>query len=157
VIRARLWASVLMVACLSCGDGGGSKAGDPALPPPGDPARGRAGNVLITDGPLDIDGIHDEIWIGFNGQQQWADFLAFREQSLKDGGGGWIGGHLVADPDHHLGFYFDADTTFTAENTAETNQTGIDLLKRNPAQAEQLQSGSWVVGAIIVRIVPGGD
>jgi hypothetical protein len=129
---------------------------DPALPPPGDPARGRAGNVLITDGPLDIDGVHDEIWIGFN-RQRWADFLAFRERSLEDGSGGRIGGHLVADPNHHLGFYFDPDTTSAAENSAETNQTAIDLLKRDPAQAEQLQSGGWLVPAIIVRIVPGGD
>ena len=85
------------------------------------------------------------------------DVLALRALSLKDGGGGWIGGHLVADPNHHLGFYFDPDTTSAAESSAETNQTGIDLLKRDPALAEQSQSGGWLVSAIIVRIVPGGD
>jgi hypothetical protein len=105
---------------------------------------------------LDIDGVQDEIWIGFYGQQQWKDFLAFRELS-KDSGGGRIGGHLIGDPNHHLGFYFDPTTTIAAENSAETNQTSIDLIKHNPAQAEQSQSGGWLVPAIIVRIVPGGD
>lgn len=138
----------MMVMCAGCGDGGNT-GGEPPLPGRNDPAFGTVGNVLISDRLFNIDGVSDELWIGFNRQQDWDRFVALNQEMESH----WIGGHLIADPHHHLGFYFDPNTTSAAEVTAETQQTIIDALKRNPQFfAEELPG--WDIPAIVEKIVP---
>jgi hypothetical protein len=140
-----------ILAASACGDAHTRAAdGEPALPSRDDPAFGTAGNVLISDGLLDFDGIRDELWIGFDRPDEWAAFLALHDR-MPDSG--WIGGRVVADDAHALGFYFDPATTSSAEVTAEGLQTALDGLKRAPSAAAEAPH-NWYVASIVEKIVP---
>jgi hypothetical protein len=77
------------------------------------------------------------MWIGFSRQEIWDGFAVETKHTMAAGGGDilQIGGKLVADPSHHLGFYFDPGTTEVAEVTIIEAQTSLDILKRNPEEA----------------------
>jgi hypothetical protein len=139
--------------CTGCGDGGNTASTGSSLPQRNDPAFGTVGNVLISDRFDDIDGVHDEVWIGFNTQQAWDQLVALN-QDVSPLSPGWIGGHLIADPRHHLGFYFDPNTTDSGEVTSETQQTSIDGLKRTPQFSADNQPQEWEIPAVVEKIVP---
>jgi hypothetical protein len=153
--KRTMWLFFLLLVCAACGDGGGGgTSGALALPTRDDPAFGSVGNVLISDRLADIDGVRDEVWIGFNRQQQWDDFIALNQRAPQEGFIPQIGGRLVADTDHHLGFYFDPDTTQAGEVTATGEQTILDALKRDPQGAAQTPFFGWFVPASVEQIVP---
>ncbi len=159
VTKMKTWILLLVMACAACGDGGsgggsGGAGGNPALPRRDDPAFGSVGNVLISDRFFDIDGMPDEVWIGFSRQEQWDDFLALNERATQGGFLPQIGGHLVADTDHHLGFYFDPNSTAAAEAVLVDEQTVIDVLKSDPQRAAQTSFPVWVIPASVEKIVP---
>jgi hypothetical protein len=98
-----------------------------------------AGNVLGSDCGSDIDGVIDYMWVGFNSNTNWQEFLNLYAKNV----GCWICGQVVVLPSQPLGFYFNPDTTAAAEVTIETDETSIDLIKRNPAY---YAGGQWCVG-----------
>lgn len=108
--------------------------------------------MLISDRFFDIDGMPDEVWIGFSRQQEWDDFLKLNELATREDFIPHIGGEFVADTDHHLGFYFDPNSTSAAEVTLTDEQTVIDVLKRDPQGAAQ--APGWFIPAVVERIVP---
>src|SRR5438093_1284676 len=99
MLNAQRWviviAAIFMLTCVACGDGGSSgdaASGAPPLPRQGDPAFGTAGNVLIGE-RTDVDGIPDEVWIGFSRTQEWDDFLALNQRAPGERILPFIGGH----------------------------------------------------------------
>jgi hypothetical protein len=105
-----------------------------------------AGNVLISDCGTDIDGVIDYLWVGFNSNTNWQGFLNLYAQD----GGCWICGQVVVLPSQPLGFYLDPDTTYAAEVTIETDETSIDLIKRNPAY---YAGGTWCLANKVEQIL----
>jgi hypothetical protein len=148
---ARFFATVLLAisSLLLLGCASGSIPAPPGAPPspvPSDPWYGTVGNVLISDRGVDQDGVIDYLWIGFNSSQNWQNFSTLHQQGHL----GWIGGRVVVDAKNPLGFYFDPNTTVGAEVTAETFQTGLDAIKKNPAQFANGQN--WYVTPSIEKI-----
>jgi hypothetical protein len=147
--------TLLLPLALSCGgDGGGRATATPALPRAGDPAFGAAGHVLVSDRGVSRDDEIDLIWIGFDRTAEWEALLKLREDLAGENTGPQIGGRVVSDRRHPLGFYFDPATTTAAEFTAETLQTSIDALKADPERAAQAQH-LWFIPGFVERIVPG--
>jgi hypothetical protein len=151
------WMCFLAMTAMCAGSGGGGHTGsETPLPRRNDPAFGNVGNALISDRVDDIDGVHDEVWIGVNRQQDWDGFVALN-QGMLPSGSFWIGGHLIADPHHHLGFYCDPNTTNAAEETIEIIQTSIDGLKRDLQFVAENQWQRWVIPAEVEKSVPTAD
>jgi hypothetical protein len=158
VTKMKKWILLLVMVCAACGDGGSgggsdSTGDDPALPRRDDPAFGSVGNVLISDRFFDIDAMRDAVWIGFNRQQQWDGFIAVNQRAPQEGFLPQIGGRLIADASHHLGFYFDPDSTGAAEAVLTDEQTVIDVLKRDPQGAAQTPFFGWFIPASVEKIV----
>ena len=103
-----LW--LLLVAC-------GGETDSLPNPTPSDPWFGQVGNVLISDRGRSTDAGIDQLWIGFNSQAAWQDFIGLNQKFPE--GGFWIGGRVVALASHPMGFYFDPSTAFVAEITVE--------------------------------------
>jgi hypothetical protein len=138
------------LACSACGDGGSSD-GTATLRPPaaGDPAYGNVGQVLISDRWSDQDGQRDEIWIGFNDQAEWDGFLRLHDREESSGIVPFIGGHVIADSAHHLGFYFDPNTTTSGEVVTTDQQTFLDEIKADPTVAQNTPFRvSYVIAAV---------
>jgi len=153
---------IMVVAVLAaCGDDHGSSPHDtaPPLPAPGDPAFGTVGNALISDRLASVDTSIDQLWVGFDDWEAWAALVAFDEERRQGTGpvAPWVGGHVVASARHPLGFYFDPATTSAAQIVAETLETALDALKRNPEVAERDQPGRWMVAATVERLVPAAE
>ena len=146
--------AALAVALLSMLMGcGAAKSPPPSISPPPPPTSadawfGTAGNVLISDRGFDNDGKIDFIWVGFNSQTAWQNFLALH-QNIPAPGGFWIGGIVVATSANAVGFYFDPNSTSSAEITAEVIQTSLDQIKSNPAQFAKNVPGRWVILAVV--------
>jgi len=151
--------TLVLVLLVACGDdhAPSDRDGTPHIPSQGDPAFGTAGNALISDRLSSVDASLDQLWIGFNDREGWDAFVALNERLRGMGSLPWVGGHLVASASHPLGFYFDPATTGAAEVVAETYQTALDALKRDPQAAERDQPGRWVVAATVERLVPAGE
>jgi hypothetical protein len=126
----------------SCG--GGQSTQPPNIPSPcsypvppdnptsGDPWYGVAGNVLVSDCGYDHDDIIDYLWIGFSSNTKWEGFLNLNARCPA--GGYFICGQVMALPSQPLGFYFNPDTTGTAEVTIPESVTSIDAIKSDPAK-----------------------
>jgi hypothetical protein len=106
--------------------------------------------VLISDRGFDQDGKIDYIWIGFNSQAEWQNFLVLRQKFPR--GGFWIGGRVVVTSSNAVGFYFDPVSTFAGEVTAEGIQTTLDGIKSNPTEFAKNPLGGWVVQAIVEQV-----
>jgi hypothetical protein len=111
----------------------------PAPPASADPWFGSAGNVLISGRGTDTNSNVNFIWVGFNSPDNWQGFLSLHGSIPNSG---WIGGRVVVDAKNPLGFYFDPDTTFSAEITAEEMQTALFDIGQNPGQ---YAGRDWVV------------
>ena len=80
-------------------------------------------------------------------------FLALRESLAAENSVPWIGGRVVADSAQPLGFYFDPATTMSGVDIAETLQTSLAALKRDPVGAAAA-GHIWYVTAFVVRTIP---
>jgi hypothetical protein len=155
----RLWRGlriVLVVVAAACGGDSGRHMGGSEIPPipvAGDPDFGAVGHVLISDRGFSVDGVLDQIWIGFDDQDEWETFL---ELHARLSNGARVGGRLVADASAPLGFYFDPKTTRGAEVVAEGLEATLDFLKADPIGAEDTPFGAWFVPAVVEQIVPAG-
>jgi hypothetical protein len=152
----RVPSAVLILAlAAACGDGGDARRrsdGSPPLPRRGDPAFGAAGHVLVSDREASLDGVIDQLWVGFSGRESWDHFLSLRER-LAPFGAPWICGVVVADPRRVLGFYLDPATTVGAEIVATGLQIPLDMLKLDPGRHADR---AWcLAGVSVERIEPG--
>ena len=119
----------------------------PPVPVSGDPWFGAAGNVLISEG-ADRDGPKDFLWIGFNSQTEWQNFLSLNQNQTL----GWIGGPVILTSNNSMGFYFDPSQTIAAEVTAEGLQTSLDQIEANPSKFVPGLISRWYVPAIVEQV-----
>ena len=145
------------VALFACGGGGGggdsSDTSTPRLPVQGDPEFGSAGQVLGSDRGRSNDEVVDQLWVGFNRHEQWNSYLQLKARLEAEGVVPFVGGRVVADPNHPLGFYFDPDTTAAAEVTSETVQITLEGLRNDP-EGSAAAGHPWFVGLVAERVVP---
>jgi hypothetical protein len=145
--------TLVLVLLVACGDdhAPSDRDGTPHIPSQGDPAFGVRGNVLISDLPASKDASVDRVWVGFNSQMALGVLVRLAEESPL---GIWIGGRVIADLSHPLGFYFDPSTTVVGANeVGEQLRTSLDSIKADPKAAEESQPGRWMVRAAVEQIV----
>jgi len=65
----------------------------------------------------------------------------------------FISEKVVADLGHHLGFYFNPNTTVASESVTTDSETNIDFLKRDPQGAEH-SLFCCAIPAVVDKIVP---
>ena len=144
--RAMRIAITILLLLLSTGCGS-SNQHPPPVPVSGDPWFGAAGNVLISEG-ADRDGPKDFLWIGFNSQTEWQNFLSLNQNQTL----GWIGGPVILTSNNSMGFYFDPSQTIAAEVTAEGLQTSLDQIEANPSKFVPGLISRWYVPAIVEQV-----
>ncbi|MGH7894082.1 MAG: hypothetical protein ACREQL_05390, partial [Candidatus Binatia bacterium] len=106
---------ILLALVVGCGGGeDGDGHGAPPIPSRADPAFGTIGNVLISDRRVTVDSSIDQVWVGFSREEAWKGLMTLAARLGTDGTP-FVGGRLIADKDHHLGFYFDPATTEAGE------------------------------------------
>jgi hypothetical protein len=135
---------VMLVLGTGCGS---SSQHPPSVPVSGDPWFGTAGNVLISEG-TDRDGPKDFLWIGFNSQTEWQNFLSLNQNHTL----GWIGGPVILTSNNSMGFFFDPSQTIAAETTAEGLQTSLDQIEANPSKFVPGLISRWYVPAIVEQV-----
>ena len=135
---------LLLVLDTGCGS---SSQHPPRVPVSGDPWFGTAGNVLISEG-TDRDGPKDFLWIGFNSQTEWQNFLSLNQNHTL----GWIGGPVILTSNNSMSFYFDPSQTIAAETTAEGLQTSLDQIEANPSKFVPGSISRWYVPAIVEQV-----
>jgi hypothetical protein len=124
--------------------------GAPPVPTAADPWFGTLGNVLISDRDQNSGGPINYLWIGFNSQANWQNFLSL-SRNLSNGGY-WIGGKVVVALSNPLGFYFDPSTASAAEATVEGEQTNLSMIKADPSQFANNPLPQIVVPAVVEAI-----
>lgn len=143
--------AVLVILLSGCSDGH-LKQTPPGVPPPptaADPWFGTAGNVLISDRNFNKDGILDYLWIGFNSTTAWQNFQNEVQQFPQ--GGFMIGGVVVPSSRTAVNFYFDPNTTITAEISIPEISTLLDGLKVDPTVTPQF-SKTWMIPVTIEQV-----
>lgn len=151
-IRMRALTPLLLLLMLcSCG-GSSLKQGQmnpfPPAPTSADPWFGTAGNVLISDRTSDLDGKIDYLWIGFNSRTAWQNFLSEQKQFPQ---GGFLIGGVPAVTGNDIGFYFDPNTTTTAEAAIPEIMTTLDTLKAQPTATNNF-SANWLIPGTIEEV-----
>lgn len=156
--RMRMWyaASCLALAAIlvGCGSGGGNHD-DGGLPPlqSGDPAFGAAGQALVSDRDVAGSSAVNQLWVGFAGADGWEAFVSALRHARATNALPFVGGLVVADAGHPLGFYFDPATTTGAEVVAEGFDIPLGTIARNPAAA-QAAGHIWYVAATVEQAIP---
>lgn len=116
--------------------------GAPPVPVPGDPWFGSEGNVLISDRQFNRPEGISYLWIGFNSREEWQKFLLLNQNFPNQG---FIGGHVVVEPRNAAGFYFDPDTTLSAEAILDIFGTALVFIKQDPAFYAQFPDRFFVI------------
>ena len=143
--------SLAAFLCLLAGCGGQKQPTSNFPPPPtsADPWFGTAGNVLVSDRNSDKDGTMDLMWIGFNSATEWQKFQS--EMQKFPQGGFSIGGVVVPSSRTGVHFYFDPNTTTTAEAGIPEIFTVLDTLKVDPTVTNAF-SPDWFIPAAIEQV-----
>ena len=138
----------LFLIVIAAGCGGSSSRNISQIPPPpvsADPSFGTAGNVLISDRGFDKDGTVDYVWVGFNSAMELQKFLA---------GPALVGGQVVTPANNSLNFYFDPNTTTSAEIAIPEEVTLIDNLKADPSAVNLLNgTHNWLVHNTVEQVL----
>jgi hypothetical protein len=156
VIHLAAIVGCVVVLTGGCGDGGSGGGNAPRLPAVGDPQRGTAGNVLVSDRGRSVDEVLDQLWLGFSRPEEWSHYIEERDRLAAEGTVPFVGGTVIADSKRPLGFYFDPATTSAAEVTAETFQTSLEALRSAP-EAVAAAGHRWFVPLVEERAVPAGN
>ena len=149
---------MLTAIIVGCGDGGGNHEENATLRAlqPGDPAFGASGQALVSDRDAGTGKAVNQLWVGFASADGWEAFVSALRHARATNALPFVGGLVVADAGHPLGFYFDPATTTGAEVVAEGFDIPLGTIARNPAAA-QAAGHIWYVAATVEQTIPATE